>query len=164
MPEIEKSAEAVKIAVSLVLPYPPSANRNWRYSQHGGPSLAPEVKAFRDAVGYECLRQRIARAPEGAEITLAATFYRPQRSGDLDNRLKTLIDALRGHVYPDDSQIVRIVADREDDPENPRAEVSVSWLAAPDLPVIKFRGPRKIGIEEARKMIAADARRRGGRR
>lgn len=63
-----------------------------------------------------------------SDIEVVLKFYRPQRSGDLDNRLKCLLDALQGVVYANDSQIVRIVAERHEDKHNPRVAVQITAL------------------------------------
>ena len=51
---------------------------------------------------------------------------RPQRSGDLDNRLKCLLDSLNGIAWSDDGQIVEIHAYRHDDKKNPRVEIEIN--------------------------------------
>jgi Holliday junction resolvase RusA-like endonuclease len=52
-------------------------------------------------------------------------FYRPQRRGDLDNRIKVLADALQGILYSDDKQVSELHAYLHDDKQNPRVEVEV---------------------------------------
>ena len=53
-------------------------------------------------------------------VALNLTVFRPRKSGDLDNYLKIMLDALQGFLYDNDSQIVEIHAYRQDDKDNPR--------------------------------------------
>lgn len=51
---------------------------------------------------------------------------------DLDNCLKVTLDALKGIVFEDDSQVYRILAERGDpDPTGSRLEVEVMPLVMP---------------------------------
>jgi len=59
------------------------------------------------------------------EVKITLDFYRPQKSGDLDNRIKIVLDALQGQAYADDKQIVEIHAKRYDDKADPRVEVRI---------------------------------------
>lgn len=59
------------------------------------------------------------------DVALELRMYRPQKRGDLDNRLKVLLDALQGTCYEDDGQVVEIHAFLNDDKHNPRVEVTV---------------------------------------
>ena len=65
--------------------------------------------------------------PEGP-VGVSAIVYFPNRRGDLDNRLKPVLDALQGVAYSDDRQIVAINAVRQIDKDSPRVEVAV-WAA-----------------------------------
>jgi len=68
-------------------------------------------------------KQRVREAsnavlPEGHFATsrrLAVTLYyfpAVEMQGDVDNIIKYILDALKQHVYPDDSQVERIVAQK----------------------------------------------------
>ncbi len=63
-----------------------------------------------------------------SEVAVTLRVFRPQRSGDLDNRLKCLFDALQGVVYANDSQVVEIHAYRFEDKKRPRVEAEVKIL------------------------------------
>jgi crossover junction endodeoxyribonuclease RusA len=113
--------------VSLILPLPPSSNRYWRTVISGNRALtfvsdeAKQYKRFvKDIAGLD--------TPIYSEISVTVKIFRPQRSGDLDNRLKVLFDALQGVVYANDSQIVEIHAFRFEDRPRPRVEVEVRAL------------------------------------
>jgi crossover junction endodeoxyribonuclease RusA len=110
----------------LTLPYPPSANRYWR-SFRGRIVKSKEARDYQQAV--ICLAT--VGAPSGfptlltGAVGLQLNFYRPQRRGDLDNRIKVLVDALQGIVYSDDKQVSELHAYLHDDKLFPRVEVNV---------------------------------------
>lgn len=109
--------------MTITLPTPVSANRYWR-NFRGRMVVSAEAKAYKEQVAW------IARAA-GVEmltgdVSVTMRVYRQAKRGDLDNSLKVSLDSLIGIAYADDSQIVRIVAERYDDKRNPRVEVEVT--------------------------------------
>lgn len=106
-----------------VLPYPPSANTCWR-QWRGRTLVSAEYRNFKRRVALLWGRPTPLDGPLGVEVLL----YRPRRIGDLDNRLKPLLDALNGLAWHDDAQIARLLVERHEDKLNPRAEVRVSRL------------------------------------
>lgn len=109
--------------MTITLPQPVSANRYWR-NFRGRMVVSAEAKAYKEQVAW------IARAA-GVEmltgdVSVTMRVYRQAKRGDLDNSLKVSLDSLIGIAYADDSQIVRIVAERYDDKRNPRVEVEVT--------------------------------------
>ncbi len=115
------------MTVHLVLPYPPTANLYWR-NFRGRIVKSSDARKFAHEVARRCvdsgLRLGAPAFPVGF-VRVSIAVYRPRKIGDLDNTLKVLLDALRGLVFTDDKQVVRIAAERRDDRENPRAEV---WI------------------------------------
>ncbi len=121
----------------LVVPEPPSANRYWRSIAIRGQVrvlLSAEARRYRIAVreafersaGWE-LRKPFPHVT--VHVTLA--WYRSRRSGDLDNRIKQVLDAVKGMAYDDDDQVVSLAATRHDDPSR-KGEVEVwIWAAGP---------------------------------
>lgn len=107
----------------LTLPYPPSANRYWRALGRGHVTRSREAKAYLEEVGWLC--RSLDTQPVAGDVEVEMRVYRPARRRDLDNHLKVALDALQGHLYHDDKQIVRLVAERYDDKANPRLEVTV---------------------------------------
>jgi len=109
--------------MTITLPPPVSANRYWR-NFRGRMVVSAEAKAYKEQVAW------IARAagvePATGNVAVTLRVYRQAKRGDLDNSIKVSLDSLIGVAYADDSQIVRIVAERYDDKRNPRVEVEVT--------------------------------------
>lgn len=108
--------------ITIQLPLPPSANRYWRMFR-GRMVVSAEARAYKTEAGW------IAKA-SGAEVltgpvVLSIDVYRERKSGDLDNKIKVILDSLQGQLYLNDSQIVEIHARLFDDKKNPRAIVTV---------------------------------------
>ena len=117
-------AEGASRNINLILPMPPSANVYWRTTARNGFAhtyVSDEAKAYKASVA----RLVGIATPVYSAIALSVKVFRPQRSGDLDNRLKVLIDALKGVVYADDKQIDEIHAFRYEDKFRPRVEVEI---------------------------------------
>jgi crossover junction endodeoxyribonuclease RusA len=98
----------------LILPIPPSANRYWR-KYCGRMVVSKEAKIYKRLVWLAAKQERLPVAAENEEIELPLVVHPPVRkngstrlSGDLDNRLKVVIDALQGVAYGDDRQVVGI--------------------------------------------------------
>lgn len=109
----------------ITLDYPPSSNRYWRvYNNHVVRSTA--ATAYIDHVGSICALAGIQ--PLDGDVAVTLRVYRPMRRGDLDNRIKIVLDALQGFAYMNDEQVVAIHATRHDDKVNPRVELEIARL------------------------------------
>lgn len=138
--------------VSLVLPYPISANRYWRSFAVGGRAivtLSPEAKAFRENVQWLAAAAGV-RKPLTGRVELTVQLYpkrpldfakraRKDPDGwedsiqciDLGNCEKVLCDALNGIAWVDDKQIRRMILLRESpDEHGPRCVVTFSEITA----------------------------------
>jgi crossover junction endodeoxyribonuclease RusA len=111
--------------VKLTLPYPPSTNRYWRVDRRGFAYLSTEARRYKVLVQNRVALAGVTAFPKDRAISLHIDVYRPQRSGDLSNRLKIVEDVLQGLAYEDDRQVVDIRLRRFDDKSNPRVEVEV---------------------------------------
>lgn len=107
--------------ITLTLPFPPSANEYWKSSRGRGPVPSAEAKAYKAAVARLAVTGGLL--PLFGPVTVVLTAYRPRRSGDLDNVLKVMNDALNEVAWLDDDQVVNITAARADDAANPRVEL-----------------------------------------
>lgn len=109
----------------VTLPIPPSANRYWR-NFRGRMVVSAEAQAYKAAAA-------ISAKDQGAwlicgDVAIQVDFYRARKAGDLDNRLKVILDSLNGIAYEDDNQITEIHARRFDDKGNGRVEITVTKL------------------------------------
>ncbi len=135
-------------AVTLVLPYPLSANRYWRtYMPRGFKApvtvLSSEAKAYKDEVGWLAKSAGI-RKPIPGRVAVSYVLYpkRPQdwakraekdplgwddtvQCIDLDNAQKVLMDALKGVVIDDDKWVRRIQAERAEPDGEARLVVTI---------------------------------------
>lgn len=139
-------------SVTLVLPYPVSANRYWRtYIPKGHRNavtvVSGEAKRYKLAVRKTALEVGITKPIDG-RISIAYQLYpnRPKdwlkrmtrdplhwddtvQCIDLDNANKVMIDALKGIVFEDDDMVRRISAERvEPDEHGARVEITVSGM------------------------------------
>ena len=110
--------------MTITLPVPPSANVYWRLFR-GRNVVSAEARAYKNDAAWLARAAGMAE-PLTGDVALTVRWYRERKAGDLSNRLKILEDALQGVAYVNDSQIVRIVAERYDDKRNPRVEVEVT--------------------------------------
>ncbi len=113
--------------MKLTLPEAPAANRFYRKWQ-GRMVMGPVGRAYKlevAAIARGWLRTDDPLYTLGVPLTVSVSWYRGRRSGDLDGRLKVLLDALQGTVYENDSQIVQLHAFRYEDKAHPRMEVTV---------------------------------------
>lgn len=83
--------------------------------------LSPEARVYKESA--QLLMNTMHLEPLSGDITLVLRFFRPEQRGDLDNRLKVLLDTLEGYVYFNDKQVTAIHAYRMDDASNPRVEI-----------------------------------------
>lgn len=109
--------------VTITLPYPPSANRYWR-NVNGRMVKSAEARGYQESAGWMAKEQGLQ--PLVGAVAVDVRVYRPAQRGDLDNCLKVVLDAMKGIGYDDDSQIIRITAERFNDKQNPRIELAIS--------------------------------------
>lgn len=110
------------MSVTLVLPVPPASNRYWRKFRNTIVK-SPEARAYQLEVKRAWARERLLPIVGAVAVTLR--WYRAAKRGDLDGRLKVVLDCLQGLAYENDKQIIRILAERHEDPANPRLEVEI---------------------------------------
>jgi crossover junction endodeoxyribonuclease RusA len=101
-------------SLTLELPYPPSVNHYWRHPNKGKlvgrHVISHEGREYRVQVHKLVLITRLNGTLTG-RLWVDIELYPPdQRRRDLDNAMKSLLDALQfSGVYRDDSQIDRLL-------------------------------------------------------
>lgn len=113
--------------IRFCLPFPPSVNnlyatvRGRRVKSKVGREFAEHAKReMKDVTQFV------------GPVAVRAWLYRPKKVGDLDNRLKGLLDCMTGLVYADDRQVMRIEAEWREDKTYPRAVVEIAPFIAAD--------------------------------
>ncbi len=112
--------------LTLELPWPPSVNRIWR-NLKGRTVISREYREWKSFACDTMMTQRLFEAPPewlSGRLSVHIVAYPPDaRKRDLDNILKSLLDALaHAKVYQDDSQVDRLCLERG---EKGRGEVVV---------------------------------------
>lgn len=114
----------------LTIPYPPSANRIWRNAR-GRTILSKEALSFKRDVA---ILAKVARVKMlSGPVAVRMRVFRPHKRGDLDNRIKAVLDSLNGIAWEDDEQVETILATRHEDKNNPRVEIEVWSESSNDL-------------------------------
>ena len=126
MPSCRLPQPSIGAIVRLTLPEPPSVNRIWRRSRHGGVYLAPSVAKFYAKAKLAAEQANAANVPFGEHpVKVTMHWYRSAKRGDLDNRTKIVADSLNGVLWVDDKQIVEWHLYRHDAPKHGRVELLV---------------------------------------
>ncbi len=99
----------------FTLPEPPSANRYWRIWR-GRAVMSAEARAYKAGAADLAARGNFRPFPPGEAVSITLDWYRSRKMGDLDNRIKVTLDALKGILFADDKQVVAIYATRREDP------------------------------------------------
>jgi len=111
--------------ISLELPVPPSANRIWRVGR-GRTYLSPEYRLWLKKARI-LIRNQYRGKPLTGEVFVNIAWFRRARRGDLDNKAKPILDALKGLAYADDRQVARLWLQRVNvgrtHPENVQVDV-----------------------------------------
>lgn len=112
----------------LTVPYPPSVNSYWGF--HGSRRfLTPKAVAFKNIVKNVVASQGI-KSLGNARLYIKIKLYpNNNRIADIDNRLKSLLDALcQAGVYDDDSQIDKLYVERAEVTTHGKTEVLINVL------------------------------------
>lgn len=109
---------------SLILPFPPSLNMMYPTNRQGRRFTSARGTKFKADVAKVLSIYR----PEKyhGELVVEIKLFRPKKLGDIDNYAKAILDALKGHCFNDDKQIIELHIYRFDDKQNPRAEVKIT--------------------------------------
>lgn len=83
------------------------------------------MAAYKRTAKFEARLQKVKPFGQNVSVAVTLKIYRPLAAGDLDNRIKCVLDALNGTAYQDDRQVAEIHAYRFDDKERPRVEITI---------------------------------------
>ena len=123
--------------VVLALPFPPSVNRYWRHFR-GITIVSEEGLAFRAEVCARAMEARIR--PIDGDLRVGVRYHpkkpkvdagRPVRRMDLDNILKGPLDALEGHAFNNDRQIVELQVTLEEPVPEGKVVVEIERVVKP---------------------------------
>lgn len=114
--------------ISLTLPVPPSANRLWRNGR-GRTYKTNAAKSYELAVLAECRRKRVE--PVRGKVAVGIVWYRDRKAGDLDNKIKPCLDALKGLAFGDDALVYHLTATLMDGHKPGRLEVTIAPVGTP---------------------------------
>lgn len=133
LPPAQRFLRPIK-QVALTLPYPVSVNAAYVPIGRGKLVLSAEAKQYKRDAGWEAVIAFRAKhdEPLTGELGLSVYLFRPRDSGDIDNPLKLMHDALNGILWNDDAQIVEEHLYKRIDADSPRVEISVWEVAHAD--------------------------------
>lgn len=120
---------ATATIVRLTLPEPPSTNRYWRVWRNRAVKSAEAhayIATVAAAVAHQTTIEQRASLPLVGPVAVVLAWHRGARRGDLDNRCKVALDALKGCVFVDDSQVVALTMTRHESPRRGRLDVEVT--------------------------------------
>ncbi len=90
----------------------PSVNKYYRHTRDGRHYISQEGKAFKERLGWMARAKKVECTDQPVELVFIWYCKKGCRGGDIDNRLKVILDALEGIVYKNDKQVVKITAQK----------------------------------------------------
>lgn len=109
--------------LQVVLPFPPSANAYWR-TFRGRVIVSAAGRVYKEVVA-DLTRYLLPRVLTGP-IRIHVDVFRPRRARDLDNNSKVLLDAVKGILFEDDSQVFKMTFEHWDHAaDTPRVQLTV---------------------------------------
>ena len=113
--------------IRFTVPGTPVPQPRPRVTRRGGAYVTGPIKGYKQAVSllaYQHCKSHLASGT-AVRLTLAFVFSRPKRpthdypsTCDVDNLAKAVMDALLGHAYEDDRQVVELVCRKCYGPES----------------------------------------------
>ena len=112
--------------IKLILPFPPSTNAHWRYSQ-GRVFLSDQSKAFIDEVFYSIHRQRLAIKINEPVKLIIVLHPKNNQKRDIDNfGTKALLDAMtHAGVWKDDSLVKQMLLAWGENSKKPYVDLAI---------------------------------------
>lgn len=107
----------------ITLPVPPSVNAMYRHVGHTVYKTDTAKVWEKDA--RTLLSTQWKEKPKLGAVTLVIDLCLKTIAGDIDNRLKALLDVMQGKVYENDKQIIHLTIRKLKDAKNPRVIIQV---------------------------------------
>ena len=106
-------SNGIRYSVRINLPFPPTVNHIWQSSGKRR-YLSKEYEAFLGMVQVIVARAGIPRFDKQRLAVVIQLHWPNKRRGDIDNRVKAVLDSLgRCKVFDDDEQVDSLVITRE---------------------------------------------------
>lgn len=112
----------------ITVPNPPRSNVMYRMGKQRM-YMPAKFKAFKDSVLAQCAEQRMK--PLEGDVEVSMVWYRARKSGDIDGRIKIVLDSLQSArskygAYINDSQVRKLTIERRDtEPRRSRMVINV---------------------------------------
>ena len=91
--------------INITLPYPPTVNTYWRFT-NTGVYISAKGKHYKNDVKIRCMNSGFKSFSKDKRLKMFIVAHMSdKRRRDIDNVLKALLDALSGMIYDDDSQV-----------------------------------------------------------
>lgn len=87
--------------------------------------LSAAGKVMKEDYKWQIRRQWLGGVNEGLIEVKFDAYFPKKNKRDLDNALKAILDSLSGVLWVDDTQIMKIVATKNYDKDNPRVEIEI---------------------------------------
>jgi crossover junction endodeoxyribonuclease RusA len=121
------------IELHFVVPGPPLPKQRARQGRGGHWYTPQPTRDYEQAVSAYAMvsrvRSRWGRADARCRFVVTVDAYLPdERTRDIDNVGKSVLDALNHNVWRDDRQVSRLVVNRHIDRSAPRTEVTIARL------------------------------------
>jgi len=114
---------------AFTIPGQPVGKKRPRTFLQGGKVITttpPETREYEKRVLLCAKAAGVCREATAKPLSVTVrAFMGDARRRDLDNVIKSITDALNGHAFNDDTQIVELHGSKSIDRENPRAEVEI---------------------------------------
>lgn len=116
------------MAITFTVPgMPISVNHLYVNLGPGRRFPSAQGKAFKKAVSWLAV---VAMKQAGYGMIISGVgvrirFYFKTMGSDIDNCIKALLDSMTGIVYKNDTQIIKLYAEKFKDTTNPRTEVTI---------------------------------------
>ena len=116
---------AVVERIRFTVPGVPVPKERPRRAPSGHWYTPKATRQYEHKVATHALQARRGRRSRGPYEVTIRLYFPDRRRRDADNVTKAIADALNGIVWSDDSEITRLVVEKDVDAENPRAVVEI---------------------------------------